>query len=81
MHEGLTMIDEPTRDEELDALLDELEGAGIVERYVNPAGDDAMRLTKQGQQIANQLALMGNDQRDEVIAALVRGDDDEASDG
>lgn len=67
------MTDEPTRDEEIDALLDELEGAGIVERYVNAAGEGAMRLTKTGSQLANQMSSMSDDARDD-FAALLRGE-------
>ena len=36
--------------EELDALVDQLEAAGLVEQYTNEDGKEAMRLTPAGEQ-------------------------------
>ena len=65
------MTDDPTRDEEFDRLLDQLEDAGLVERYTNGDGQAAMRLTSEGEQIANQLALTDEAGHDALMAALL----------
>ena len=67
------MTDEPMRDEEFDALLDELEDAGYVERYTNDDGQDAMRLTASGEQVARQLAMMAEND-DAVMLTGLLGD-------
>jgi hypothetical protein len=46
------MADDSIPAAELDAILAELEGAGLVEQYVNEAGEEAMRLTAKGGQVA-----------------------------
>jgi DNA-binding MarR family transcriptional regulator len=56
---------------ELDAILAELEGAGLVEQYVNEAGEPAMRLTAKGEQAANQAALSSEDDAAALMAALL----------
>jgi hypothetical protein len=63
--------DDPAPDEELDRLLDHLEDAGLVERDSNAQGQATMRLTKQGEQIANQLTLTDEASQDELMAALL----------
>jgi hypothetical protein len=40
-----------------DAILAELEDAGLVEQYTNDDGEAAMRLTKRGEHVANQAAM------------------------
>ena len=69
------MTDDPNHDDDIDAMLDELEEAGVVERFTNAAGEESMRLTKTGRQIANQLSSMDEAGRDEFIETL-RGAED-----
>ena len=73
------MTDEPMRDEEFDVLLDELEDAGYVERYVNKDGQAAMRLTASGEQVARQLAMLAEDDAASMMAGLL-GDELEGED-
>jgi DNA-binding MarR family transcriptional regulator len=56
---------------ELDAILAQLEGAGLVEQYVNEAGEEAMRLTAKGEQVANQAALSSDDDTAALMEALL----------
>ena len=77
------MTDEPTRDEEFDAILDELEAAGYVVQYVGADGQPAMRLTPSGEQVAHQLAMVAGDDAAAMMAGLLGdelegGHDDEA---
>ena len=62
------------RDEESDALLDEFEDAGYVERQVNDDGQAAMGLTASGGQVARQLAMAAEDDAAAMMAGL-RGDE------
>jgi predicted transcriptional regulator len=48
-------------DDEMDAILELLEGAGLVEQYVNDDGKAAMRLTPKGEQLGRSMALAGDD--------------------
>ena len=73
------MTDEQTPDEELDGILDELEVAGYVERYTNADGDPAMRLTKSGEQLGRQLAMVAEDDAAAMMAGLL-GDELEGED-
>lgn len=41
----------------MDALLDQLEAAGLVEVYVSEDGKNATRLTPEGEKVAKQLAI------------------------
>ena len=65
------MTDEPMRDDEFDALLEELEGAGYVERYTDDNGQEAMRLTDSGEQVARQLAMLAEDDAAAMLAGLL----------
>ena len=40
----------PDHSDELDALVEPLEAAGLVEQYTNDDGKEAMRLTRAGEQ-------------------------------
>lgn len=44
-------------DAELDALVEQLEAAGLVERYRKPDGKTWYRLTPKGTQVGRSLAL------------------------
>jgi hypothetical protein len=41
----------------MDAILELLEGAGLVEVYVNADGKEAMRFTDDGERLARQMAM------------------------
>ena len=56
-------------DDEMDAILELLAGAGLVEVYVNADGKQAMRLTDDGERLARQMA-MGEDP-DAVLDTLL----------
>jgi DNA-binding MarR family transcriptional regulator len=73
------MTDEPMHDEEFDALLEELEDAGYVERYTNEDGQAAMRLTGSGEQVARQLAMVAEDDAASMMVGLL-GDELEGED-
>jgi hypothetical protein len=70
--------DDPTRDDEFDDILDELTAAGYIERYTNAAGEQPMRLTPTGQEVAHQLAAVPEDDAAATMAGL-RGDELEDS--
>ncbi len=57
-------------DAEMDALLDQLEAAGMVEVYTDD-GQQAMRLTPDGERVARQLAMAGEDGQDALLAGLL----------
>ena len=65
------MTHDPTRDAELDAVLEQVETAGLVEQYVDEQGQPAMRLTPEGVRVARQLAMLGEDGQDALMAALL----------
>jgi hypothetical protein len=65
--DAAAVTDDAIHAAELDAILAELEGANLVEQYVNANGEAAMRLTARGQQVANQ-AAMGSE--DDAVALL-----------
>jgi DNA-binding MarR family transcriptional regulator len=56
-------------DDEMDAILEQLEGAGLVEVYVNADGKQAMRLTDDGERLARQMAM--SQDPDAVLDALL----------
>ena len=58
-------------DAELDAILEQVEAAGLVEQYLDEEGQQAMRLTPDGVRVARQLAMVGEDGQDELMAALL----------
>lgn len=75
------MTDEVMRDEEFEALLDELEEAGYVERYTADDGQGAMRLTATGEQVARQLAMAADEDAAAMLAGLLGDEPDEAGAG
>jgi DNA-binding MarR family transcriptional regulator len=73
------MIDQQTRDEEFETILGELVQAGYVEEYASEDGQPAMRLTKTGEQVALQLAMVADDDAAAMMAGLL-GDELEGED-
>lgn len=65
------MTDEQARDEEFDAILAELEEAGYVEQYTDADGQEAMRLTATGEQVARQMAMLAEDDAAAMMAGLL----------
>lgn len=55
------------RDAELDAIIDQVEAAGLVEVYTDDDGRQAMRLTPNGERVARQLAMLGEDGQDALL--------------
>lgn len=62
-------------DADLDAILEQVDAAGLVEQYVDEDGKPAMRLTPDGERVARQLTMLGEDGQDELIKALLGHDD------
>ena len=58
-------------DAELDAILEGAEKAGIVEVYIDDEGQQIMRLTPKGEQVARQLAMTDEDGQDALMGALL----------
>jgi DNA-binding MarR family transcriptional regulator len=58
-------------DAELDAILDRVEAAGLVEVYSDEDGKRPMRLTPEGERVACQLVMLGEDGQDELMAGLL----------
>ena len=58
-------------DAELGAILEQVEAAGLVEQYTAVDGQQAMRLTSDGLRVARQLAMIGEDGQDALMAALL----------
>jgi hypothetical protein len=56
-------------DADMDAIHELLEGAGLVEVYVNADGKQAMRLTEDGVRAARQMAM--SEDPDAVLDALL----------
>ncbi|MGD8485939.1 MAG: hypothetical protein PVG27_02105 [Chloroflexota bacterium] len=65
------------RDAELDTLVEQLEEAGYIEQYVNADGEDAMRLTPDGERVARQLAMLDEAGQDALMDALLEARDAE----
>jgi DNA-binding MarR family transcriptional regulator len=55
------MTHDPTHDAETDAIVAELEKAGLVETFTNDEGKVAYRLTPKGAQLGRSLALAGDE--------------------
>jgi DNA-binding MarR family transcriptional regulator len=66
------MTDDTIPAAEFDAILAQLEGAGLVEQYTNAEGEPAMRLTAKGERIANQAAMSSDDDAAALMDALPR---------
>ena len=73
------MTDEQTPDEEFETILGELVDAGYVEEYTSTDGQQAMRLTPAGEQVARQLAMVADDDAARMMAGLL-GDELEGED-
>ena len=58
-------------DAAFDAILDQMEAAGAVEVYTDDDGEQAMRLTPEGERVARQLAMAGEVGQDDLMAALL----------
>ena len=57
---------------ELDAIVDMLTEAGLIEQYTDDDGKPALRLTDQGAQVGRALAMAGGDaDPDVVLGALL----------
>ena len=65
------MTDDTMTEAELDAILDEMEAADLVEQYTTEDGTAAMRLTEQGVRVGRSLALAGDDDAAVVLDALL----------
>jgi hypothetical protein len=59
----------PAHDAEMDALVQQLITAGLLETFTDDDGDEAMRLTADGERLARQPAL-GADE-DALMEALL----------
>jgi hypothetical protein len=58
-------------DAEFDAILEQVEAARLVEQFTDEQGRLAMRLTPDGVRVARQLAMLGEDGQDALLAALL----------
>jgi len=58
-------------DDELNALLPQLEKAGLVETYMRPDGQSACRLTGLGERVGWMLAMRGDD--DDIVLGELLG--------
>jgi hypothetical protein len=45
--------------------------AGLLELFTDDDGDEAMRLTPEGEKVARQLAMTDDDSQDTLMAALL----------
>jgi hypothetical protein len=64
-------------DAELDVILEQVEAAGLVEVYTDEDGKQAMRLTPEGERVARQQAMLGEEGQDALMAALLETRDRE----
>jgi hypothetical protein len=55
---------------ELDAILEQVQAAGLVEQFTDEQGQAAMRLTPDGVRVARQLAMIGEDGQEALMGAL-----------
>jgi hypothetical protein len=58
-------------DAELDAILEQVEAAGLVEQFVDEQGRPAMRLTEGGLGVARQLTMLGEEGQYALMAPLL----------
>jgi len=58
-------------DPEFDAILEQVEAAGLVEQYTDADGRQAMRLTLEGERVARQLAMTDDEGQDAVMDGLL----------
>ena len=62
-------------DAELDAILEGAQKARIVEVYTDDEGQQVMRLTPKGEQVARQLAMTDEDGKGALMGALLEDGD------
>ena len=55
----------------MDALMEQLVTAGLLELFTDDDGDEAMRLTPEGEKVARQMAMTDDDGQDALIGALL----------
>lgn len=65
----------PDPDAELAAILAQVESVGLVEQFTDEEGRPAMRLTPEGVRVARQLAMLGEEGQDALMAALLEGEE------
>lgn len=58
-------------DAELGVLTGQLVEAGLLELFTDDDGDEAMRLTPEGEKVARQLAMTDQAGQDELMEALL----------
>jgi hypothetical protein len=58
-------------DAQLDALVQQLVTAGLLELLTDDDGDEAMRLTPEGEKVARQLAMSDDNDPDALMAGLL----------
>jgi hypothetical protein len=57
----------PDHDAEIDAMMEQLVTAGLIEVFTDDGGDQAMRLTPEGERVARQLAMSDDDDQDALL--------------
>jgi DNA-binding MarR family transcriptional regulator len=62
-----------THDAEMDAIVAELEKAGLVETFTSDQGKVPYRLTPKGAQLGRSMALAGDEDAAVVLDALLEG--------
>lgn len=63
----------PDHSAELDAILDHVETAGLVEVYTDEHGKQSMRPTPDGECVVRQRAMLGDVGHDPLMDALLEG--------
>ena len=81
IHDRISASTEPaarlypmTDRDDMDAIREQLEGAGLMEAYVDADGRQAMRLTDDGKRLARQMTM--SDDPDAVLDALLEAQSD-----
>jgi hypothetical protein len=59
------------RDTQLDAMVEQLVDAGLLETFTDDDGDEAMRLTPEGEKVARQMAMSDEGGQDALMNALL----------
>ena len=68
---AISLTTTPTHDAETDAIVAELEKAGLVETFTNDEGNVAYRLTPKGAQLGRSMAMAGVEDAAVVLGALL----------
>lgn len=71
----MAVTEEPMRGEEVDAIADQLEQAGLITVTMRSEGQIDYTLTREGRQVAHGLAL-SSDEHDLLEALLDASDED-----